>query len=194
MELKHARRRLTPSMVGKLQPCDHLLQIYGHEQRLLELLEWFVGQGLRDDGAVIVIATPRHLHDLEIDLRALWIPVDKARWQGRYIPLLATEALDKVLVNDWPDETRFNAFMDKYVERAQAEWPSLRAFGEMMALLMQRGARAATIRLEQIWTTYCNRQGLPVLCAYHDPLFADDAQNSMRAVAAQHSRVLTEQH
>jgi hypothetical protein len=98
--------------------------------------------------------------------------------------------LEKVLVNGWPDEWRFNDVMDKYVARAREGWRPVRAFGEMVSLLMERGQKAATVRLEQIWNAYCNREELPLLCAYPEPLFAQNPGDSMVVIAAQHTRVL----
>jgi hypothetical protein len=193
MQWPRSAKRLSPASVGELRGCDHLLQIYGRDERLLEVLEWFVGQGLRDNGAVILIATPRHLHELEIRLRAQWVPIDKARWQSRYIAMVASEVLEKILVNGWPDETGFNALIDERVGEMRKKWPSVRAFEEMVGILMERGQKEAAVRLEQIWSAYCAREGLPVLCAYHEPVFTKGAVDTMHAIAAQHSRVLAEQ-
>jgi hypothetical protein len=192
MESRPLDKRLSPKLMGKLGPCDHLLQIYGNDERLIEVLEWFVGQGLQDDGAVIVIATPRHVHDLEMRLRK-WVPIDQARWQGRYIPLLANEVLEKVLVNDWPDERRFTLLMDKHIAQARAGLRPVRLFGEMVSLLLERSAKAATVRLEQIWTAYCNREALPLLCAYPEAVFTRGAIESMNEIAGQHTRVLSQE-
>lgn len=190
MNSQTTARRPSQSSLGEVRPCDHLLQIYRDDERLLQILEWFVGRGLQGDGAVIVIATPRHLHDLELRLRADWIAIDQLRWQGRYVPLVAGEVLEKILVNGWPDERRFNDVMDKYVARAREGWRPVRVFGELVALLMDRGQKAATVRLEQLWSAYCNREGVPLLCAYHEPLFADDDADSKTLIAAQHTREL----
>jgi hypothetical protein len=193
MDAQSTRKRLSPAFIGQLHPCDHLLHLYGHDERLLEVLEWFVGQGLQGDAAVIVLATPGHLHDLEKRLRANWIPVDRARWQGRYIPLVASEVLEKFMVNGWPDEGLFTSVMNKYVAQAREGARPARAFGELVAMLMGRGQKAAAVRLEQMWTGFCNRESLPLLCAYPEPALTADAIESMRAIAAQHSRVLREE-
>src|ERR1700693_2196420 len=89
---------------GEIALCEHLVQIYADDNTFLDALEGFVGSGLRAGESVIVIATAAHLHTLEKRLRGgSWIDVDRARWEDRYVALLAQETLGKFMVNGWPD-------------------------------------------------------------------------------------------
>lgn len=186
MKTNPAETRVTPSFWRDIQPCEHLLQIYGDDQRLLETLEPFVSNGLRDNGSVVVIATARHLHDLELRLRR-WVEIDRARWQGRYVPLLAEETLSRILVNDWPDEAQFNLVIADVVARARSNGKSVRAFGELVGVLMARGRMDATVRLEQLWSAFCRREGLPLLCAYPASVFPRGTEGIHQAVRDEHS-------
>src|SRR2546421_9228687 len=91
-----------------LSRADHVCQLYPNDATLLNALETFVGCGLRHGESVIVLATAGHLHALEQRLRAgNLLDIDRTRWEDRYIAILAQETLDRVLVNDWPNEERF---------------------------------------------------------------------------------------
>jgi hypothetical protein len=186
MKNNPAETRVTPSFWRDIQPCEHLLQVYGNDQRLLDTLEPFVSAGLRDEGSVVVIATARHLQDLELRLRR-WIEVDRARWQGRYVALLAEETLSRILVMDWPDETQFNTVIGDVVARARSNGKSVRVFSELVGVLMALGRMDATVRLEQLWTAFCRREGLPLLCAYPASVFPRGTEGIHQAVRDEHS-------
>jgi hypothetical protein len=181
--------RVTPSFWRDIPPCEHLLQIYDDDEELLETLERFTSNGLRDNGAVILIATARHLHELELRLRR-WVEVDRARWQGRYVAMLAEETLSRFMMDGWPDAERFFAVMDEVVARARSNSKTVRAFGEMVGLLMERGEREATVRLEHLWTEFCRRDGLPLLCAYPRRAFPRGAEATHHAICEAHSMLL----
>jgi hypothetical protein len=190
MKNNPAATRVTPSFWRDIQPCEHLLQIYGDDQRLLETLEPFVSTGLHDNGSVVVIATARHLHDLEVRLRR-WIEVDRARWQGRYVALLAEETLSRILASGWPDEAQFNRVIGDVVARARSNGKSVRVFSELVGVLMARSRMDATVRLEQLWTAFCRREGLPLLCACPASVFPRGTEGIHQAVRDEHSALVT---
>ena len=176
---------------GEVAPMDHMCQIYGSDMTFMDALEGFVGSGLRAGESVIVIATAGHLHALEQRLRGAWLDLDRARWEERYIALLAQETLGKFMVNGWPDEELFNKAVMDVVTRARG--PSkrpVRAFGEMVAVLWQHGHAAATVRLEHLWTKLQKREQFPLFCAYPRAGFKGDADVSVRTICELHSRVI----
>jgi hypothetical protein len=176
---------------GEVAPSEHLLQIYGDDNTFLDALEGFVGSGLRAGDGVIVLATAPHLHALEKRLRGgSWIDVDRARWEDRYIALLAQEILDKLMVDGWPDEQLFEAAVTPLITRARGEGRKVRAFGEMVALLWSQGNAGATIRLEHLWNKLLEAEKFPLFCAYPRAGFPQDAAASIQTVCATHSRVI----
>lgn len=181
-----------PSRWGQVSAGDHLIQIYDSEHVFLEALEWFVGSGLRAGEAVVVIATARHLHELEIRLHSSWLQVDRARWQSRYIALLANEVLDQFMIDGWPDRQLFRTVLGEILDRAKGDGRKVRAFGEMVGLLMANGQKDATIRLEQLWNEVCRERGLPLFCAYSRACFPVDSSEAMKAICNEHSWLLEE--
>lgn len=66
----------------------------------------------------------------------------------------------------------------------------MRAFGEMVALLWERGDQAATVRLEHLWNDFCRMQTLLLLCAYPRRGFTRHASESITEFCAIYSKVI----
>jgi hypothetical protein len=173
-----------------LDRCDHAVQIYGDESVFMDALEGFVGAGLRHDESVILISTAAHLHELEKRLRASWIDIDRARWEDRYIAVLASETLAKFMVDGRPSETLFTQTAGELLKRARTRGRKVRAFGEMVAILWAQGHSAAAINLENLWNKLQAVEDFPLFCAYPRLGFSEDAAASIQQVCATHSRIV----
>lgn len=175
---------------AEMSPCEHVVQIYGDDRVFLDALEGFMGNALRGGESAIVIATATHLHGLEKRLRQNGVDVDKARAEDRYLDRLAENVLDEFMVDDWPDEARFNAVVGELLARARGhDRRKVRAFGEMVAILWSRGLHAATIHLEILWGKIVAAERLPLFCAYPRDTFAKNATESIVEICRLHSRV-----
>ena len=176
---------------SQLKPGEHLLQCWDTEDSLIDALEGFVSSGLRGGEGVVVIATATHLHEIEKRVRTHWLDIDRARWQGRYIPLLAPEVLRQFMGEDGaPDPERFAALGRKLVERAGANGTRrVRVFGEMVGVLWGEGKIAAAIQLESLWKPFIHEQGTPLFCAYARSVFGSDDE-AFRGVCERHTLVL----
>src|SRR5688500_18074414 len=128
--------------------CGHLVQLYSDQAFLLATLEDFICAGLDTGQAAIVIATAPHLHALEARLQARRIDLVQARNENRYIPFGAADAMDRFMVDGWPDAARFIAFLAPVLARARGRGRKVRGFGEMVAILWARGQREAALELE----------------------------------------------
>jgi hypothetical protein len=180
-----------PQFWSDLGTCDHAVQIYGNESAFLDALEGFVSSGLRNRESVILISTAPHLHELEKRLRGTWLDIDRARWEERYVAVLATETLAKFMVNGEPDEALFTQAAADLLKRARGgRGRKVRAFGEMVAILWAEGNPGAAIKLEQLWNQLQSIEQFPLFCAYPRTGFALDSAASIQQVCAQHSRVV----
>jgi hypothetical protein len=167
------------------------VQIYGDDLSFMDALEGYVSSGLRSRDGVIVIATATHLHDLEKRLRANWLDVDRARWEDRYIALLAQETLSLFMVDGMPDEARFTEVVMPILRRARGpQNRKVRAFGEMVALLWAKGECPAAIELEVMWNRLQAVEQFPLFCAYPRSGFDGDVSAAIQSVCATHSRII----
>ncbi len=176
---------------GELAPREHSVQIYGNDTAFMDALEGYVSAGLRRGESVILISTAAHLHEIEKRLRASWLDIDRARWEARYVALLAKETLSRFMVGDMPDETLFNQVVSGLLDHARGPGNrKVRLSGEMVAVLWAQGNCAAAIALEGLWNRLQSEKEFPLFCAYPRDGFMGDAAASIHSVCAQHSRII----
>jgi hypothetical protein len=176
--------------LGDITPSEHIAQFYGDEDVFIDTLVRYVDRGFMTGDGVIVIATRKHLRALEEKLSEFTIGLTTNRLTEAYITVDADDALDKFMVNNSPDEELFLQFVLGVMERASARGRRVRAFGEMVALLLARGNVAATIRLEHLWNKVCKAHALPLFCAYWKAGITKELSTSMAEVCAVHSRIV----
>ena len=152
----------------------------------MEALECFVTCGLRAGEGVVLFATARHLQDLQIRLHSSRLQLDRACWEGRYIPVVANEALGTLMVDGWPDAQIFKTLVGACLDRAQAGGREVRAFGEMAAVLVGRAEVDAAVRLEQLWNECCRERKLTLFCAYSSTCFPVNSSGALKAVCHEH--------
>jgi len=148
---------------------DHMVQVYKDSDFLVDAVAQYIGTGLRSGEGAIVIARPEHR---ERFLRAL-------ERDGAYAPAAlklfdAEETLAKFMVDGMPEWTAFHALIGDAIAETRLQYPAVRAYGEMVDILWQRGEKQAAIRLEQFWNEIGQLQTFSLLCAYAlDPLHGD---------------------
>ena len=178
------------SFWGEISPCEHLVQFYGDDGEFLDRLSEFVAGGLSPGRAAIVIATEPHRLGLEERLRARGVDLDAAAADDQYIALDADATLAQIVRAGWPHDELFELVVSDLMARAGRGGRSVRAFGEMVALLWAQGHQAATVRLEHLWSRFCRTKGLSLVCAYPRTGFTQDVSASMREICRAHSRIV----
>ena len=180
----------TGAFWGQLRDDEHAVQVYRDEPTFMDSLESFIASGLRSGESVIVIATAAHLHELEKRLRGGWIDLDRARWEDRYVAVLAQETLARFMVDGMPDEARFEATVADLVGRARGRGRRIRAFGEMVDVLWSPGSKDAALRCEHLWARMQAKHRFPLFCAYSRSHMGSDTESDIRSICAAHSRVV----
>jgi len=176
---------------GEIAPCDHVVQIYEDHESFLDLLAGFVGGGLTGGESAVVIATVAHLASLDKRLEARGISVSHMKSKHQYIRLDAEETLARFMVNGWPDQNLFNQVVSELLVRAKGNGRKVRAFGEMVAILWAKGQVGATVRLEQLWSKFCETEAFCLFCAYPQSGFTQDASESLMHICSAHKKMLT---
>ena len=174
---------------SQLGTCDHCVQFYESDQVFLDALEAFVAGGLHQDDAIIVIATAAHRQALEARLECRGFDLAAAIGRDQFIALDAATTLKTLLVNDWPDEDRFNQLVAELLGRARRNHRKVRVFGEMVALMWAAGLAEATISLEHMWTRLCAQESFSLFCAFPKTGFAEDVCEALDKICAAHSKV-----
>jgi hypothetical protein len=144
---------------------QHLCQLYDQDAVLVDAMAGFLAPGIGRREAVIVIATPDHIAALDRRLAATG-GLLSARASGRYLTLDAEATLAAFMVGGAPDRSRFIEAVGAPVADALRRHGSVRAFGEMVSLLWQRGETDAAIALEELWNELMGTHPVALLCGY----------------------------
>ena len=138
------------------QARGHVVQFYAGSYPD-ETIARFVQEGIDAGEVAIVIATPAHVRAIDGRLDG----------RGRVLYLDADETLAKFMVHGRPDRLRFLDTVGDLVEQAAQHGNGcVRAFGEMVVLLCERGEPEAAHELEELWNDLGRRHSLKLLCSY----------------------------
>ena len=168
---------------------EHLVQFYADETTFLDTLEAFTREGLSSGQAVILIATAAHLHDIESRLETQGVALDQARLEDRYLPVNAIELLSRLVFRTWPDEFLFTRAVGDLMRRAGQNGRKVRAFGEMVAILWERGQTSAVFHLEHLWNLACREHDLTLFCAYPTDVFGNE-EKAIDTICGLHTQVV----
>jgi len=148
---------------------DHMVQVYRDRDFLIEAVAQYIGTGLRLGEGAIIIARAEHR---ELFTRAL---AQEGLYPSSALRLLdADETLATFMVGGMPQWNAFHAVVGGTIAEVRLQYPTVRAYGEMVDILWQRGEQPAAMRLEEFWNDIAQLQTFSLLCAYAmDPLRGD---------------------
>lgn len=170
-------------------PCNHSVQFFESPASQLSSLQAFVTEGLQNDESVIVIAIEDTLAALESRLRAQGLDPVAARWTGRYVPVDAEFLLTKLMYDGMPSESAFHIELSALM-RLTGSRRKVRGYGEMVDILYRRGNHDALVRLEQLWTSYCEANDMRLHCGYSAEIFAARDQGFVQRICELHEQVI----
>lgn len=181
--VQHPKR----SFWREMRDGDHVCQVYDDESKFLDSLTGFIGHGLWNGEAAVVIATAAHVIGLEERLRLTGLDLAHLRADDRFLTLSPETTLGQFMVEGWPDGALFERTLCAVVARARGPGRPVRGFGEMVALLWEREQYAATVRLEYLWQRLIGREKLQVLCSYPSRSFRRGPAASRQEIADHHT-------
>jgi hypothetical protein len=174
---------------------EHVVAFYEDEAFLEASVGEFVLTGLRQAESVLVVATPEHRQRFEAALVAAGHDVEASRRAGRYVDLDARSTLAKLVVDGELDVERFQRDVGGWLARATAGGRKVRVYGEMVALLWERGQLGVALELEDLWNARIADTPFPVLCGYPMQAFDTEAtSDQFHAICQRHTGVTTESY
>jgi hypothetical protein len=180
-----------PELLQQPAGGDHFVQVYRDEAFLYEAVAEYTGTGLRRGEGVIVIATPSHRAAFTQRLEADGVAAKDAVQRGQLLMLDADETLARFTPGGMPDWQTFHALIGGVIAKQRLEYPTVRAYGEMVDVLWQRGECDAAIRLEEFWNDLAKLQTFSLLCAYHmDNLDAAAYRGPLECVCKVHTHLI----
>ena len=180
-----------PELLQAPATGDHFVQVYSDAAFLCDAVAEYAGTGLRRGEGVIVIATPSHRAAFLQRLDDDGIAARAAVQRGQLVMLDADETLSRFTPSGMPDWQTFHALVGGVIAKVRLEYPKVRAYGEMVDVLWQRGDRDAAIRLEEFWNDLAKLQTFSLLCAYYmDNLDAAAYHGPLECVCNVHTHLI----
>jgi DcmR-like sensory protein len=161
-------------------PAEHAVQVYADLDELAASVGAFLDAGFGAGEPALVISTPDHWQVFREEIERRGRPVDELQEQGLLTCCDAEETLDAFMDGEGPAGDRFEEVVGGTLDEVASRFPgrTVRAFGEMVDLLFQRGQEAAAIELEELWNRLLETRGCALLCAYELDVFDLDVQTS----------------
>jgi hypothetical protein len=141
----------------------------------------------------VLIATPEHSSHFGERLADSGWSAARIEESGLLFCADADATLTAIMDGDRPSADRFDAVVGGLLERVGARFPQrrIRAFGEMVDLLCERGNPTGAARLEELWNRLSRRRSFSLLCGYRIDVFDLDTQVSvLPEICRAHSHVL----
>ncbi len=185
---------MTDTRMSRSEPLPtHLAQFYDEGAFPDRAIADFLGEGLRADESIVIIATPDHAFLLGAHLAKQSAALSSLERSGRLTILDAQTTLDQFMDGAMLDRTRVNSILAPVLAQAAAAAPSGRgsAFGEMVALLSTQGNLAAAIELERAWNDLLRANSFRLYCAYPIRQFVHESMSEFfQHVCNEHDEVV----
>lgn len=166
----------------------HRVQFYESDSFLLESVRDFISAGFERGEAALIVATEERRMAIDELLEATDVDLQELRSVGRYVLLDANESSSRFMVDGEPEASLFAAAIGSRVAQAAEAGSGVRIFGEMVALLWDKGNVAAALRLEELWNDLARIRPFSLLCAY--PMSGFTEAGLFSQVCNRHARVI----
>ncbi|HEY7240554.1 MAG TPA: MEDS domain-containing protein [Burkholderiales bacterium] len=168
---------------------DHFAQVYTDDDFLSEAVTEYASSGLRRGEGVILTATPAHRAAF---MRVLAGEGALAVLQGQLRLFDAEDTLTRFTTDGVLDWQRFQRLLGGVVAEMRLEYPAVRAYGEMVDVLWQRGERDSAVQLEEFWNNLAQLQSFSLLCAYRmDNLDGEAYRGPLECICKSHTHLIS---
>jgi hypothetical protein len=111
--------------------------------------------------------------------------------RGQLKMLDAADALAKFMRGNLPDWAAFHQLIGGVIAETRLQYPTVRAYGEMVDILWQEGKRDAAIKLEEFWNELISLQTFSLFCAYQMDNFASETYGGpLQCICKVHSHLI----
>lgn len=175
------------------RPCagDHMAQVYKDPEFLLEAVCHYVVSGLENGESVVLVMRQANWERLQERLEAAGAEPAEAVARGQLFQHDADATLASLMKSGMPDAGAFRAVIGGAISNARRNYPEVRAFGEMVDILWQRGHRLGAQHLESLWNDHIQQRPFALLCAYSmDPLHESTYGGPIENVCKSHTHLI----
>lgn len=144
----------------------HVVHFYEHDAELVDAVCPYLAEAVGAGEVAIMIATAAHRRAFEDELEARGVDLERARADGLLVSLDADATLAAFSDGGHLDQSGFREVIGGLIRDASAGGRGARAYGEMVALLWDRGEVLAAIELEGLWNELGRELSFSLLCSY----------------------------
>lgn len=169
----------------------HVVSFFRRDEDLSDVAGRYLAEAVLLGGAALVVSTPERIADLERQLGVAGVDLARARSQGRLVVADAAATLERFMLPDGPDADAFDHVVGRLV-RSLAHHPGpTHVYGDMVALLWERGDVAGVMALESLWNDLAAHVDFSLLCGYPlDAVSGDEHTGAVDNVCRLHSDVI----
>jgi KaiC/GvpD/RAD55 family RecA-like ATPase len=142
--------------------------------------------------SALVVATAEHRDQLVEALADAGVDVRSCAREGRYVMVDANELLAQFMRDGMPDPMLFTTTVGSLLTSAHRYACSrnrrVTVFGEMVAILWDKGEKDAALKLEQLWNEALRESSFHLHCAYPRGIF--DSVGDIDSVHSMHTHVV----
>jgi hypothetical protein len=182
------------NFIERAPAADHAVQVYRDVSELARSVGAFLAAGFRDGEPAVVIATAAHWAVFAAQLEQRGFEPEMLERKGLLTRAEAEQLLNAFMDKELPSAERFEAVVGGIVDETSARFPgrTIRAFGEMVDVLWQRGQDQAAVALEELWNELAKTRSFALLCGYHLDVFEPAVQrDALPEVMRTHSHTRT---
>jgi anti-sigma regulatory factor (Ser/Thr protein kinase) len=172
---------------------DHVVQFYERDAELVASVGRYLAGAIDAGGVALAIATETHRRAFECQLMAAGVDVADARHRGQLVLLDAATMMSTFVTPGRVDGDAFRSVIGRLIGEAAKKGRPVRVYGEMVALLWDRGDVLGAILLESMWNDLSATSFFPfsLYCAYHaESVAGPDYAEALQRLCQMHVHVM----
>ena len=173
---------------------EHIVQFFDTDESRADNVASFLDDGYQAGEPIVVVARPANWSLMTERLQLLGVPVQSAMANGSLVVRDANQTLDEISRSGSIDAAAFEAVVGQAVMTLGRQG-RVRAYGEMVDMLAQRGELADAIKLEELWNDLGERASLSLMCGYSAAHFVSTGTHrALLEICRSHSGVQHHPH
>jgi hypothetical protein len=170
---------------------DHIVQLYKQDSHLTDVVTNYVVPSLLSGEGVLIIATEEHIKQFERSLKSVHINTTLLQLTRQLVMLDARSTLNNFMDGEQLNTEKFFIYMESVLADLRVEYPSIKAYGEMVNVLWNDGNFESMLGLENLWKNLLDKHDMTLLCAFSlDELSEEREGITFNEVCGCHSYVI----
>jgi len=155
-------------LLASAGPKDHIVQLYQDPEFLSRAVCRFAAGAIANGEGIILVPTAEHWEAFRPRLEAEGVDVKAAELRGQLTVVDADELLPRFMHKAMPDAPVFLGLAGEVIAnaRAEARYPKVRWWGEMVNVLWEQGNVAASMSLEDQFDHLAKHHGIAIFCSF----------------------------